>query len=92
MTIDNEAYSRHMAECERQARAEDAVTDSKIGEYIDAELLDEMADETASRMWTNTKLAEFCEEYAPKTYEKARATLIEKQAQAIEDQRRYGND
>ena len=77
VTTDKEAYSRREAECERQARAEDAVTDEAIGEYIREELLDEMSVEIADDR-SGFVLAHFCEDYAPKTYEKARTALIER--------------
>lgn len=84
MTIDNELYSRREAECERQARAEDAVTDEAIGEYIREELLDEMSVEIADDR-NGYLLADFCDSNAPSTYEKARAKLIER---AMEEARR----
>ena len=80
MTIDNEAYSRHMAECERQARAEDSVTDEAIGEYVEAELLDEMSIEimVAKSRGSAKRFARWCEKHAPDTYAKARQALIER--------------
>lgn len=76
MSIDNEAYSRREAECERQARAEDSVTDKEIGQHIEAEMMDDMAVEIAEN--EGESFAGFCEDYAPKTYAKARQALIER--------------
>lgn len=81
MTIDNEAYSRHMAECERQARAEDSVTDEAIGEYIREELLDEMSVELADSR-DGKELAGYCARCTPSTYEKARWALVERELEA----------
>lgn len=77
MSIDNEAYSRHMADCERRDRADDAVTDEAIGQYIADELLDQFADELVTGK-SGAWLAGYCSAATPKTYAKARTALIER--------------
>ena len=79
-------YSTDPSELRRQLGEQ--LTDKEVDEYIREELLDEFMDEA----FGPTALLDFAEDNAPKTYEAARTALIEKQAQAIEDQRRYGND
>lgn len=81
MSFDNERYQRHMADCERRDRADDAVTDEMVGEYIREELLDEMSVEIEERN-QGLCLADFCEEHAPKTYKKARWALVERELEA----------
>lgn len=81
MSFDEERYQRHMADCERRDRADDAVTDEMVGEYIREELLDEMSVEIADDR-SGFVLAHFCEDYAPKTYAKARQALVERELEA----------
>jgi hypothetical protein len=81
-------YSTDPSELRRQLGEQ--LTDKVIGQYIEAECMDDMAVEIAEA--EGESFAGFCEDNAPKTYQAARDALIERQAQAIEDQRRYGNE
>jgi hypothetical protein len=81
-------YSTDPSELRRQLGEQ--LTDKEIGQYIEAECMDDMAVEAFAD--SPCMIHDFCEDNAPKTYQAARDALIERQAQAIEDQRRYGNE
>lgn len=81
MSFDNERYQRHMADCERRDRADDAVTDEMVGEYIREELLDEMSVELADSR-DGKELAGYCARCTPKTFKKARWALVERELEA----------